>query len=67
MTNSVKGITELVTRSGLVNLDFADIRAVMANGGVSLIGMGEGDSSNRAEEAVEKALNNPLLDVDITN
>ncbi|MBC8435217.1 cell division protein FtsZ [archaeon] len=67
LTDAVKGITELVTRSGLVNLDFADIRAVMANGGVSLIGMGESDSSNRAEEAVEKALNNPLLDVDIEN
>jgi len=67
LTNAVKGITELVTRSGLVNLDFADIRAVMSDGGVSLIGMGESDSSNRAEEAVEKAINNPLLDVDISN
>lgn len=67
LTNAVKGITELITSSGLVNLDFADIRAVMLNGGVSLIGMGESDSSDRAEEAVEKALNNPLLDVDIKN
>lgn len=67
LTNSVKGITELVTRSGLVNLDFADIKTVMTGGGVSLIGMGESDSSNRAEEAVERALNNPLLDVNIAN
>ncbi len=67
LTNSVKGITELVTRSGLVNLDFADVKAVMAGGGVSLIGMGESDSNNRAEEAVDKAINNPLLDVDIAN
>lgn len=67
LTNAVKGITELVTRSGLVNLDFADIRAVMSGGGVSLIGMGESDSEKRAEEAVERALNNPLLDVDIEN
>ena len=67
LTNAVKGITELVTSSGLVNLDFADIKAIMANGGVSLIGMGESDSSDRAMEAVEKALNNPLLDVDIKN
>ncbi len=67
LTNAVKGITELVTSSGLVNLDFADIKAVMANGGVSLIGMGESDSNDRAMEAVEKALNNPLLDVDIKN
>jgi cell division protein FtsZ len=67
LTNSVKGITELITRSGLVNLDFADVKAVMMNGGVSLIGMGEADSQNRALEAVEKAITNPLLDVDISN
>jgi cell division protein FtsZ len=67
LTNSVKGITELITKSGLVNLDFADVKAVMSNGGVSLIGIGESDSANRAVEAVEKAINNPLLDVDITN
>jgi cell division protein FtsZ len=65
LTNAVKGITELVTSSGLVNLDFADVKAVMANGGVSLIGLGESDSNQRASEAVEKAINNPLLDVDI--
>ncbi|MAH49420.1 cell division protein FtsZ [Candidatus Pacearchaeota archaeon] len=65
LTNAVKGITELVTRSGLVNLDFADVKTVMADGGVSLIGMGESDSNSRAQEAVEKAINNPLLDVDI--
>ena len=67
LTNAVKGTTELVTKSGLVNLDFADIKAVMSNGGVSLMGMGEADSQNRAQEAVEKALTNPLLDVDISN
>jgi cell division protein FtsZ len=67
LTNAVKGITELVTTSGLVNLDFADIKTVMSNGGVSLIGMGESDSNQRAVESVEKALNNPLLDVDISN
>ena len=67
LTNAVKGITELVTTSGLVNLDFADIKAVMSDGGVSLIGMGESDSTNRALEAVEKAIQNPLLDVDISN
>jgi len=67
LTNAVKGITELVTTSGLVNLDFADIKTVMVNGGVSLIGMGESDSQQRAIEAVEKAIQNPLLDVDISN
>ena len=66
LTNAVKGIAELVTRAGLVNLDFADIKAVMKNGGVALIGVGESDSENRAVEAVEKSISNPLLDVDIT-
>jgi len=67
LTNAVKGTTELVTKTGLVNLDFADIKAVMVGGGVSLIGMGESDSANRALEAVERALQNPLLDVDVQN
>ena len=66
LTNSVKGITELITKSGLVNLDFADVKAVMSNGGVSLIGIGESDSSDRAKNAIEKAINNPLLDVKIS-
>ncbi|MBT3404772.1 cell division protein FtsZ [archaeon] len=67
LTNAVKGVTELVTTSGLVNLDFADIKAVMSNGGVSLIGMGESDTENRAIDAIQKAIENPLLDVDINN
>ncbi len=67
LTNAVKGTTELVTTAGLVNLDFADIKAVMEDGGVSLIGMGESDTAQRAVESVEKAIQNPLLDVDISN
>ena len=67
LTNAVKGVTELVTTSGLVNLDFADIKAVMVDGGVSLIGLGESDTQQRAMEAVEKAIQNPLLDVDISD
>ncbi len=66
LTNAVKGIAELVTKAGLVNLDFADIRTVMGDGGVALIGVGEADTENRAMEAVEKAIENPLLDVDIS-
>ncbi len=65
LVNAVKGIAELITKPGLVNLDFADIRAVMSSGGLAMIGMGESDSENRAIESVEKALNNPLLDVDV--
>jgi cell division protein FtsZ len=64
LVNAVKGIAELVTKPGLVNLDFADVRAVMSEGGLSMIGMGESDTENRAFEAVEKALNNPLINVD---
>ncbi len=66
LTNSVKGIAELVTKPGLVNLDFADIKTVMGKGGVAMIGVGESDAENRAIESVEKAIQNPLLDVDIT-
>ena len=67
LTNAVKGIAELVTKAGLVNLDFADVKAIMGQGGVALIGVGESDSENRAEESVQKALANPLIDVDISN
>ena len=65
LTNAVKGITELVTKNGLINLDFADIKNVMTDGGMAMIGLGESDSENRAEESVERALNNPLLDVEL--
>ncbi len=67
LINAVKGITELVTKPGLVNLDFADVKAVLGNSGIAMIGMGESDTDNRAFEAVEKALNNPLISLDIDN
>ena len=66
LVNAVKGITELVTKEGLINLDFADIRAVMRDGGTAMIGLGESDAEDLARDAVDKALTNPLLDVDIT-
>ena len=66
LTNAVKGIAELVTKAGLVNLDFADVKTVMRGGGVAMIGVGESDSENRAIEAVEKAVQNPLLDIDVS-
>lgn len=66
LTNAVKGITELVTKNGLINLDFADIKNVMTDAGIAMIGLGESDSENRAEESVERALNNPLLDVELS-
>jgi cell division protein FtsZ len=67
LTNSVKGIAELVTRTGLVNLDFADVRAIMSEGGVAMIGVGESNTEDRANESVQKALENPLIDVEISN
>lgn len=65
LVNAVKGIIELVTMKGMVNLDFADIRAIMQNGGAAMIGLGESDGPERAQRAIESALQNPLLDIDI--
>lgn len=67
LMRSIKGITEVITKPGLVNLDFNDIRTIMKGGGVAMIGLGEGDSETRSEEAVEEAINSPLIDVDISN
>ncbi|AGB17054.1 cell division protein FtsZ [Halovivax ruber XH-70] len=66
LMRSVKGITELITKPGLVNLDFADVRTVMEKGGVAMIGLGESDSEAKAEDSVKTALRSPLLDVDIS-
>lgn len=66
LVNAVKGITELVTEKGLVNLDFADVKSIMKDGDTAMIGIGESNSEDRAVEAVEKAVSNPLLDVNIT-
>ncbi len=59
----IKGIVETIAVPSLVNLDYADVKAIMTNGGVAVIGVGESTSENKAEEAVRKALTNPLLDV----
>lgn len=71
LANSVKGITESITKPGLVNVDFADVRTVMKEGGTAMIGFGESrkDTSieERAMDSVEKALSSPLLDTDISN
>ncbi|PSP75458.1 cell division protein FtsZ [Halobacteriales archaeon QS_1_68_20] len=66
LMRSVKGITELITKPGLVNLDFADVRTVMEKGGVAMIGLGESDSEAKAADSVKSALQSPLLDVDIS-
>ncbi|MEM1064899.1 MAG: cell division protein FtsZ [Pseudomonadota bacterium] len=58
----VKGVTDLMVRPGLINLDFADVRAVMDEMGKAMMGTGEGDGEDRAIQAAEKAIANPLLD-----
>ena len=58
----VKGVTDLMVRPGLINLDFADVRAVMDEMGKAMMGTGEAQGENRAIEAAEKAIANPLLD-----
>ncbi len=65
LVNGVLGITDLVMEKGLVNLDFADVRMIMKDGGTAMIGLGESDSANRAVEAVEMAIQNPLVDLDV--
>ncbi|MFH7860246.1 MAG: cell division protein FtsZ, partial [Candidatus Aenigmatarchaeota archaeon] len=60
----IKGIVETITVPSLVNLDFADVKAIMSCGGVSAICVGESDSQSRIKDAVIKAINHPLLEVD---
>ena len=67
LMRSIRGITETITKPGLVNLDFNDLRTIMKGSGVAMIGLGEADADNRAEEAVNEALNSPLLEVDISD
>lgn len=59
----IKGIVETIAVPSLVNLDYADVKAIMTNGGVAAIGVGSSDTNNRVEEAVKGALSNPLLDI----
>ncbi|WP_116082625.1 cell division protein FtsZ [Tropicimonas sp. IMCC34011] len=58
----VKGVTDLMVRPGLINLDFADVRAVMDEMGKAMMGTGEAEGDERAKQAAERAINNPLLD-----
>ena len=60
----IKGIVEIISTPSLVNLDFADVKAIMSAGGVATVGIGASDTNRRVEEAVSEALENPLLDID---
>jgi len=64
ISTMIKGITETISQPSLVNLDYADVRAIMHSGGVATIGVGQSDTKNRAKEAIDSALRHPLLDVD---
>ena len=62
LLNATQGIADLITRTGLINVDFADVRTVMQNGGSALMGTGIGKGENRALEAAQQAISSPLLD-----
>lgn len=62
LLHSVKGITDLIMMPGLVNLDFADVRATMSKAGMAIMGIGIATGENRATEAAEKAISHPLLE-----
>ncbi len=59
----IKNITETITQPSLVNLDYSDLRSVVERGGISAIGIGDGEGEKRIEKAMEQALSTPLLDV----
>jgi len=61
----VKGIAELITLPGLINVDFADVKSIMRNAGSAIMGMGTGSGDKRGIEAVKKAISSPLLDLSI--
>merc|ERR1711957_909620 len=65
LRQGVVGISDIITKAGLVNVDFADVRSVMANGGTSLMGIGMGSGKNGAEEAARYAIESPLLETSI--
>lgn len=65
LRQSVEGITDLITTQGIINVDFADIRAIMENAGTALMGIGRANGERRAEEAARQAINSPLLDISI--
>jgi cell division protein FtsZ len=65
LRQGVQGISDLITNPGIVNVDFADVRAIMEDSGVALMGIGIASGENRAEEAAKAAINSPLLELSI--
>jgi cell division protein FtsZ len=67
LRQAVQGISDLITQSGLINVDFADVRAIMSERGMAMMGIGLGNGENRAVDAAVKAISSPLLeDIDIS-
>jgi cell division protein FtsZ len=67
LMRAIKGLTEMITKVGLVNLDFNDFKNIMTSGGMAMIGFGESDASkDKAEIALNEAINSPLLDLDVS-
>ena len=67
LNHSIKGLIEMVTKPGLVNLDYNDLRTIMQHAGIAVVGIGESiDKNNRAREAVESAITSPLLEYDVS-
>jgi cell division protein FtsZ len=65
LAQAVKSISQLITQTGMINLDFADIKQIMSNAGTALMGIGVGSGENRAEQAIKNAINSPLLEFSI--
>jgi len=65
LRQGVQGVSEVITVPGLINVDFADVRSVMAEGGSALMGIGRASGENRAAEAAKQSISSPLLDVTI--
>ena len=65
LRQGVQGISELITENGLINLDFADVKAIMSNAGSALMGIGRASGDDRAEKAAKQAIESPLIEVSI--
>ena len=66
LRQAVQGVTDLITKSGFVNLDFADIKAILTGAGTAIMGMGEGEGEDRAEKAAKSAITSPLMTFPVT-
>ena len=66
LRQAVQGVTDLITKNGFINLDFADIKAILTNAGTAIMGMGEGEGEDRAKKAAQNAITSPLMTFPVT-